>query len=142
LPVKMQEKDAARPELRPAAVYLIRIKDGLSTQKVAPYILHQIITAMDAQAEGEHERGQAVLRSVFAVYCEDGEEGSLMLLNLMERLRIAFLKQRVINGQFQLDLTGEGGLESLIYPDDTMPYYLGEMVSTWRMPGVQREVTI
>ena len=61
-----------------------------------------------------------------------------MLLNLMERLRIYLLKQVVIGGQFQLDL--KAGLESLVYPDDTAPYYAGEMLSTWILPAVEREV--
>ena len=61
-----------------------------------------------------------------------------MLLNLMERLRIAILKKVVIGEQFEIDL--EAGLECLVYPDDTAPYFLGEMVSTWKMPTIKREV--
>ena len=61
-----------------------------------------------------------------------------MLVNLMERLRISLLRKVVIGGQFQLDL--EAGLETLIYPDDTAPYYAGEMISTWKLPSVEREV--
>ena len=61
-----------------------------------------------------------------------------MLLNLMERLRISLLRQIVIGDQFQLDL--KAGLETLVYPDDTAPYYAGEMISTWKIPAIQREV--
>ena len=62
----------------------------------------------------------------------------LMLLALMERLRIALLKQVVIGNQFALNT--QAGLETMCYPDDTAPYFSGEMVSTWRLPGIQREV--
>jgi hypothetical protein len=72
------------------------------------------------------------------VYHPDEEEGALLLLNLMERLRIRLLKDVVIAGQFELDL--EAGLETLIYPDDTAPYYAGELLSTWKLPAVEREV--
>ena len=33
----------------------------------------------------------------------------------------------------------ETGLETVIYPDDTAPYYLGEMASRWKLPGMIRE---
>ena len=66
------------------------------------------------------------------------------LLNVMERLRIALLEQVVIGKQFRLDL--KEGLESLAYPDDasssTAPYYLGEMVSQWKLPPVGRKVAL
>lgn len=61
-----------------------------------------------------------------------------MLLNLMERFRIGLLKRVVIGGQFELDL--QAGMESLIYPEDTAPYYAGEMVSIWKLPPIKREV--
>jgi hypothetical protein len=72
------------------------------------------------------------------VYCDDEQEGSLYLINLMERLRIALLRKQVIGDMFVLDLTQK--LETLNYPDDTAPYYAGEMVTTWRMPVIRREI--
>ena len=63
-----------------------------------------------------------------------------MLLNLMERIRVALLRQVVIGEQFTLDL--EAGLEVLGYPDDTAPYFVGEMISTWILPPVEREVNL
>ena len=61
-----------------------------------------------------------------------------MLLGLMERLRIKLLKQVVIGERYQLDLTQ--GAEVLIYPDDTAPYFAGEMITTWKIPSIEREV--
>ena len=49
-------------------------------------------------------------------------------------------RQVVIGGQFTLDL--EAGLETLVYPDDTAPYFVGEMISTWKLPLVEREVNL
>ena len=63
--------------------------------------------------------------------------GAGTLLNLMERLRIALLEQRSIGKQFRLDL--EAGLESLVYPEDTAPYYAGEMISVWKLPVIERK---
>ena len=123
MPTRMQKGDTEQG-YRPADVYLTRLPDGTSATKKAPYVLHQIITGMDQQPQG-----QRVTSS-----------GGLMLLNLMERIRVALLRQVVIGEQFTLDL--EAGLEVLVYPDDTAPYFVGEMISTWILPPVEREVNL
>lgn len=139
MPVAKQKEDGdTNPAPRAAEVYLMRLKDSSATKKKAPYIIHQLITGKDIQPQGDDVSASAVVRSIFAVYNPDEEEGALMLVNLMERLRIRLLKQVVIGGQFMLDL--QAGLEWLVYPEDTAPYYAGEMISTWKIPAVQREV--
>ena len=117
----------------------MRLPDSKAATKKAPYIIHQVITGSDSQQEGERERGIAAVRTIFCVYSEDEQAGGMLLLNLMERLRIALLRQVVIGDQFQLDL--RNNFDRLIYPDDTAPYYAGEMMSNWIMPSVEREVT-
>ena len=102
-------------------------------------MLHQLITGMDRQPQGQRAESTAKVRSICCVYSDDEQEGGLMLLNLMERMRIALLKQVVIGNQFTLDL--DAGLETMAYPDDTAPYFVGEMLSTWKLPAVEREVS-
>lgn len=138
LPVKRQKEDDEQPPDRPAKVHSMRLIKSSEAKKAAPYIIHQIITGKDDQPPGGLPEATATVRSIFCVYNEDEEEGALALLNLMERLRIEMLKQVVIGKQFQLDL--EVGLESFIYPEDTAPYYAGEMTSVWKLPAVKREV--
>ncbi|MEN6437023.1 MAG: hypothetical protein ABFD97_00400 [Syntrophobacter sp.] len=137
MPVRKQKGDPEQA-YRAADVHLMRLPDSSVPQKKAPYIIHQLITGKDIQLPGQNVSASAVIRSIFCVYNDNEEEGALMLVNLMERLRISLLRQVVIGNQFQLDLVN--GLESIIYPDDTAPYYAGEMVSAWRLPAVQREV--
>ena len=139
LPVRMQKGDTEQ-QYRAADVYKMRLPDSQAATKKAPYIIHQIITGKDAQPEGEKTNSRTKIRSIFCVYCEDEQEGGLHLLNLMERLRIDLLKKRIISKQFELDL--KDGLEYLIYPDDTAPYYAGEMISDWKLPSVEREVIL
>jgi hypothetical protein len=74
------------------------------------------------------------------VYCRDEQEGALNLLNLMERLQIELERAVVIGGQFRLDLQDEG-IETLVYPDNTAPYFIGEMSTTWISRAARREVT-
>lgn len=139
LPVRRQKEDTEAPVPRAAAVFLMRHPDGTAATKKAPYILHQIVTGKDIQRAGEKAPdATAVVRSVICVYSEAEDEGGLMLLELMERLRIGLLRQVILGGQFELDL--ESGVETLVYPEDTAPYYIGEMVSTWKLPKIEREV--
>lgn len=138
MPTKVQSADEAQ-NYRPADVYLMRLPDGSSATKKAPYIIHQLLTSKDQQPSGERVQSSASVRSIFVVYNDDEQEGGLMLLNLMERLRIELLRTGVLDNRFSLDLSG--GLEYMVYPDtDTAPFYAGEMSSTWKLIPVQREV--
>lgn len=138
MPTKVQSADEAQ-NYRPAEVYLMRLPDGSSAAKKAPYIIHQLLTSKDQQPSGERVQSSASVRSIFVVYNDDGQEGGLMLLNLMERLRIELLRAGILDNRFSLDLNE--GLEYMVYPDmDTAPYYAGEMSSTWKLIPVQREV--
>lgn len=136
LPVRLQKGDSEQKS-RAADVHLMRLPDSTAATKKAPYIIHQLVTSKDTQPTGKQEFGSSVVRSVFCVYCENEQEGALNLLNLMERLRIRLLQQVIIGQQYQLDL--EAGVEMLIYPEDSAPYYAGEMSTTWIMPSVERE---
>ncbi len=138
LPVRIQKKGEEQT-FRPPDVYLMRLPDSQNAAKKAPYILHQFVTSRDQQERGEDLESSALIRSIFCAYCDDEQEGSLHLLNMMSRFRIPLLKDPWINkGQFELNL--QEGMESLIYPDDTAPYFFGEMMTNWRMPPVKREV--
>ena len=101
-----------------------------------PYILIKYLTGKDEKTPGEETEAQASIRIIVATYAEDAEEGSMALLNVISNLRYNFLKDEELNQQFRLVLP----LESIIYPDDTRPYYLGEMMTIWTLPPVEREV--
>ena len=149
LPVKRQSRDERNPEPRSAAVFLARMPDMASYQKKAPFILHQVVTGGDAinnvnKGTGQQIRRElqsiCVVRSVFCVYHPDEQEGGLALLNLMEEMRVTLLSFPILNHVFVLDL--EEGISQMIYPETgergTAPFYLGEMVTTWKLPEVRR----
>jgi hypothetical protein len=138
LPVKPQ-KEAPEPPPRAPAVHLMRLPDSTAAESKAPYVLHQLITGKDSQDDGKDSETFSVVRSICVVYATQEEEGALNLLNLMERLRLHLLKKIVIGNRFVLDLTE--GLEMLVYPEDTAPFFRGEMVSVWKTNGIEREVS-
>ena len=138
LPVQMQKGDTEATE-RPADVYIGRLPESKQNTKKAPYILHQMVNSVNKQIPGEQLQSKAIVRSIFCVYCDNEQEGTLMLINLMERLRISLLRNPLIgDNAFECDF--QEGLEDLVYPDDTYPYYLGEMISVWELPPIKREV--
>lgn len=139
LPVRVQSADEKASE-RPPDVFLMRLPDSKSPTKKAPYIIHQLVTQSTTQKAGEKFPScRATVRSIVCVYSEDEQEGGLMLLNVFERLRTRLLRDPILGGQFELNID-DGALEYLIYPDNTAPYYMGEMASDWDLPYVKREV--
>ncbi len=127
-------------EVAPVAVYLHRLPDNDNAEAL-PYVLHQIVTHRDIQPVGQRELScQTVIRSVFCVYGSDEQESARLLLNVMERVRIALLEQFALDERFILNR--QTGLEFLVYPDSdhSAPYAMGEMISTWGVPEVHRDV--
>ena len=123
-------------------VFLMHTPTSNSKRKCVPYVVHSVLTGSDQQKNGNFEESIAIVRSVFTVYNSDEQQGSLELLEMMERFRISLLEERVIGKQFVLNL--EEKLESLIYPDisKTAPFYTGEMSSVWNLPIIRRKVKI
>jgi hypothetical protein len=137
LPARRQKEDQSEPEPRAAGVYLTHLPDGKTATQKAPYILHQILNGKDRQTSGQAMDSTATVRSILCVYDRDEQRGGLNLLNLMEQLRVELLRQRVLERRYVLDL--EDGVETLVYPQDMAPYFAGEMITTWKMPPIQRE---
>lgn len=139
LPVAPQEDDDGQ-QYRAAEIHKMRLPDASSAKKKTPYIIHQVVTSKTVQPPGERfPVTSTVIRSVFAVYGTDEQEGALSLLNLMDRLQIELERQVVIGEQFQLDLNA--GIETMVYPENTAPYFIGEMSTTWNHRAVRREVS-
>ncbi len=145
LPVQMREEDEDPPPNRAAAVYIPCLPELRSYERKAPFITHETITGKDNVVTdprtGRRQISSTVLRSCFCVYHQNEQEGRMALLTLMERMRIALLEEVVIGKQFKLDL--DAGIETLVYPGNpnqiaVSPFYLGEMITTWHLPIIER----
>lgn len=135
LTVRAKTESGERKE-RCADVYTMKLPNKDAETKLIPYILLQFINGKDEQKEGEPPQSECNVRIVVATYSEDGGIGATDVLNVLTRIRVALIKKAVISDQFELKMP----LEYIVYPDDTAPYYLGEMLSIWRMPTIEREV--
>ena len=103
-----------------------------------PFFLLQFIKGSDDQKEGEQPESECAVRFVFATYSEDGGKGAMDVLNLITRIRVALIKAGVIGEQFSI----KRPIEYIVYPDSTPPYFMGEMMTIWEMPTIQREVPL
>ncbi len=131
-------KTEEQPQTRAAEVYLMRLPSKDAETNRIPYVLLQFLTGIDDQKAGEPPDSECKVRIVVATYSEDGSVGAMDCLNVITRIRIALLKAGVIGGKFFV----RKPLEYLVYPDDTEKYYLGEMITTWGIPTIQREVNL
>lgn len=134
LPVRNKRGEVA--EERPPKVYLMNLPTKEEEVQQIPYILIKYLTGKDDQILGDNVEAQASIRIIVATYAEDAEEGGMALLNVISTLRYNFLKEQEIAKQFRLILP----LENIIYPENTRPYYLGEIMSLWTLPAIEREV--
>lgn len=139
LPTSVQRGDTEEVYRAPD-VYEMRLPDSNDAKKKAPYIIVQYVTGTDYHKQMQQSQSNAIIRLVFCVYGNtDEQDGGLSLLNVMETVRIELMKKVLIGKCFKLDT--EAGVESLVYPEDTAPYYAGEMMFTVLVPPTEREVT-
>lgn len=134
--LQVRTKRSQEAKERAAEVHKMKLPTKDDEVERIPYILLQLLTGKDKQTPGDPEESECKIRIVVATYSEDASEGSFDVLNLLTRIRISLLKSRIIANKFVLRLP----LEYIVYPDDTAPYYLGEMVSDWSIPTIKREV--
>lgn len=127
-----------QPKERPAEVHIMRLPTKDAETSSIPYVVLQFLTGEDGQEPGKLPDSECKVRIVAATYSEDKSKGSVDLLNLITRIRIKLLKAGVIGKQFFL----RKPLEYVCYPDDTGNYFLGEIITTWGIPTITREVNL
>ena len=135
LPVRVDRKSGKNNE-RPAEVHKMAIPTKKAEVERIPYVLLQFLTSKDEQEPGEYPESSCKIRIVAATYSEDAEEGARCVLNLLTRIKIAFMRDGMIADRYIL----RPPLETIVYPDSTRPYYLGEMMTNWSMPIIESEV--
>lgn len=135
LPVHVSRTSGKQKE-RAAEVYKMRLPNKKAQTERVPYLLLQYIKSTDTQEAGKQPECECMVRIVAATYSEDESEGATCVLNLLNRIRLALLKDGVIGERYML----KPPLEMIVYPDSTAPYYLGEMMTVWDIPTIESEV--
>lgn len=139
LPTAVQNGDKQRVARAPE-FYLQRLPKSENAKKLAPYSIIQVVHTQHVQKPGDKPHFFVDVRFVFCVYGDDEQDGAIMLLNFMERIQQRLLKDVAIGRVFLLNVNEP--LEMLVYPDDTAPYFAGEMAGTFVLPPIEREVDL
>ena len=134
------QKGDTEQKFREPDVYKQRVPNGDAVKKYVPYVLIQFVTGQDKQEENYRSEQRAQIRFICTTYSKDEQEGSMLLLNLMDRIRIKLLEEVIVGDSFKLDT--DEGIDSAYYTDDTAPYYIGEMSCTFMLPAIRRKVDL
>lgn len=137
LQVRARDESGNHKE-RPAEVYKMRIPDKEGDTKLVPYILLQLLTGKDDKNGSEPDESICTVRIIVVTYSEDAQKGSIDTLNVITRLRTNLLKIISLDEKFIL----KKPLEYMIYTEDTAPYFIGEMMTIWRIPTINKEVEL
>ena len=135
LPTKTDRNSGEKKERAPE-IYIMRLPDVKAEINRVPYLLLQYIKGVDSQQQGQYTKSTCMVRIVAVTYSEDGEMGGRGVLNLLTRIRIALLRDGIIEDRYIV----KSPIETLLYPDSTPPYYIGEMMTEWQIPALESEV--
>lgn len=135
LEVKVRTGVATEKE-RAAKVYKLGLPEKDDNTQQIPYILLKVLTGEDGKEDRQPKASKVRVRMLIVTYSQDGERGQLALLNLILRIRERLQKQHIIGERFCLQYP----FEYIIYQDTTPPYYLGEIMTIWSIPTIEREV--
>ncbi len=138
LPVSLQSGDKEQITREPEG-YRMRLPQSSSAKKLAPYYIVKLAKSNQFHIPGEPKpKHTADVRIIGCVYCDDESLGSMMLLNLLERIKIHIMKQTKVGRTFVLDPNEP--FEMIPYDEDTAPYFAGELIGTFQLPPIQQEV--
>lgn len=125
---------------REPEIHLMRLPNSSEFMKIAPYIIVQLITEKQMRVAPPKPQRTALVRFIFCIYNENEEEGSLALLNLMEAVQKHILKALKIGKKFTLD--PDEPFEAMPYPDDSEPFFGGELIGMFHLPPTEQEVDL
>lgn len=129
LPVNDQDGEGLKP--RAAKVHALSLPDKDSTLGAVPYVLLQLLKGKD-----EGEDFTCDIRMVICVYNPNEVDGNWQRLSLVTRIKTDLEKTVLIGKKYLLQMP----VEYLLYDSDTAPYFVAEIMTTFSLPPVHREI--
>ncbi|WMI72126.1 hypothetical protein RBH88_03230 [Aminobacterium sp. MB27-C1] len=131
--LETKEKTARAPQV---------VAGGFS---IDPTNIPQLPYVIVRGSEGKDTEGRAtaVVKILVGTYTEDSA-GFRDVLNIIERIRIAFGKQRVLNGRYRIEYP----FSWRMIDEQPYPEWKGEITTTWEVPlpretlSIKEEATI
>lgn len=139
LPTAVQKNDVVQI-FRAPEVHKMRLPNSSAIQKYVPYIIVQAVSGKYDQPTGMRSNSLINVRLICCTYSVDEEEGSIMLMNIIDAIILRLLKDGVIAKKYKI--ATDAGIEYVVYPEDTAPYYAGEIVFSVMLSPIEREVNL
>lgn len=134
----MAIKDFLRKELADDAATIPAVHLGALPSKTAdnrndPVFPLIIVRPMEGDSDNNESRAQVKL--LFGTQSED-DSGFIDVLNLMERVRMLLMRQRIIDKKFRI----EENWKWQFLEDQPEPQWICQAVTTWTLPQIRQEV--
>lgn len=94
-----------------------------------------LIIVRPMEGDGDDKESRAQVKLLFGTQSED-DSGFIDVLNLMERVRILLMKQRIIDKKFRI----ESNWKWQFLEDQPEPQWICQAVTTWTLPPIRQEV--
>ena len=135
VPIECYRPEKTEPKKRQPEVHLMNLPERSDWYSRIPYVLIQFLSCKDKYNKDEKDQqSTADVRILIATYCEDGQDGGLQVLEIIERIRIHLQSGMLLDGNYMLQMP----FDAEVYPDDTGNYFLGEINMTWSIPTIER----
>ncbi|CQR58450.1 hypothetical protein [Paenibacillus riograndensis] len=129
---KFLEKELA-DDMLPIPTVLL----GYLNQSTASSAGYPVIMILPAEGEGATSKDEIQVKLFFGTQSEDST-GLIDLLNLMDRVRILLLRQRVLEQKFAMD----GSWKWKMNEEHSSSEWGGELTTTWALPQIRQEVQL
>ena len=116
---------------RAPRVFIGNLPDKEAERKEAPYILLKLL-----KKQVDDEENTARVRIIVVTYSEDKQENYIQCINVLSRLEGAFLEDVTISEKYSC----QKPIETIVYDEDFEVYQIGEMMTIWELPQIQRNV--
>lgn len=130
LPARVTENGTEAGE-RPPKVFIGNLPDKEAEKKEAPYILLKLLTK-----KSDEEESICRVRIICVTFSEDKQENYIQCLNVITKIEMKLLEDVVVDNRYFC----QKPIETIIYDDDLEIYQIGEMMTIWEMPKVERNI--
>ncbi|MEK4882335.1 MULTISPECIES: hypothetical protein [Paenibacillus] len=134
----MAIKEFLKKELADEAATIPAVHLGALPSKTAenrddPVFPLIIVRPMEGDSDDKESRAQVKL--LFGTQSDD-DSGFVDVLNLMERVRILLMRQRIIDKKFYI----EPNWKWQFLEDQPEPQWICQAITTWTLPQIRQEV--
>lgn len=118
--------------VRPPAVHLGALPSKTADNRDDPVFPLIVIRPMEGDSDKESSSAQVKL--IFGTQSEDSS-GFIDVLNLMERVRIILMRQRIIDKKYRIDPSWKWKF----LEDQPEPQWICWAITTWQLPQIRQE---